>query len=193
MIFDFEDTGEAPRPAESDLSVPSAPVRAPVRPTRNRNTTRGGLPESLSSLRPASLPVASNVRTAHQRAPPPRLSPPPNVPAASTSRPRTPPIVQEIDGSPVTSQDAEILRLVAADTPSHRGAWNKDSKAWQTFVRRHDDRTSDSENVLTEDSDEDSENAMLDDDNTPEQERPLWESKDCMFSSFVVIFALSLC
>jgi hypothetical protein len=28
------------------------------------------------------------------------------------------------------------LKLVAADAPSHRGAWKKDSKAWQLFVRR---------------------------------------------------------
>jgi hypothetical protein len=33
-------------------------------------------------------------------------------------------------------REAEILKLVAANTPSHRGAWKKDSRAWQLFVSR---------------------------------------------------------
>jgi hypothetical protein len=39
-----------------------------------------------------------------------------------------------------TEHDAELLRLVAADTPSHRGAWAPNSRAWQTFTRRQDSR-----------------------------------------------------
>jgi hypothetical protein len=39
-------------------------------------------------------------------------------------------------------REAELRKLVAADTPSHRGAWNRDSKAWQMFIRRQGDRTS---------------------------------------------------
>jgi len=39
-------------------------------------------------------------------------------------------------------REAELLKLVAADTPSHRGAWKRDSKAWQLFIRRQDERTS---------------------------------------------------
>jgi hypothetical protein len=40
-------------------------------------------------------------------------------------------------------REAEILKLVAADAPSHRGAWKRDSKAWQLFVRRQDGRAGD--------------------------------------------------
>jgi hypothetical protein len=43
---------------------------------------------------------------------------------------------------PFDEREAEILKLVAANTPSHRGAWKKDSKAWETFVRRQSGRTS---------------------------------------------------
>jgi hypothetical protein len=32
-------------------------------------------------------------------------------------------------------QDAALLRLVAADTPSHRGAWKPDSEAWRSFTQ----------------------------------------------------------
>jgi hypothetical protein len=41
---------------------------------------------------------------------------------------------------PLDLHEAEILKLVAANMPSHRGAWKRDSKAWQTFVRRPDTR-----------------------------------------------------
>lgn len=37
-------------------------------------------------------------------------------------------------------REAEILRLVAASTPSHRSAWKKDSKAWRLFVGRQDEK-----------------------------------------------------
>jgi len=32
-------------------------------------------------------------------------------------------------------RDAVILRLVAADTPSHRGAWRPDSEAWKSLTQ----------------------------------------------------------
>ena len=55
----------------------------------------------------------------------PRLAP---VPRAAPRR--------TAEGKAPDARDAEILKLVAADTPSHRGAWKLDGKAWQTFTRR---------------------------------------------------------
>ena len=55
----------------------------------------------------------------------PRLAP---VPRAAPRR--------IAEGKAPDARDAEILKLVAADTPSHRGAWKLDGKAWQTFTRR---------------------------------------------------------
>ncbi|KAG5223236.1 SET domain-containing protein [Salix suchowensis] len=37
---------------------------------------------------------------------------------------------------PPTPREAEILSLLAADMPSHRGAWRRDGKAWKSFVNR---------------------------------------------------------
>jgi hypothetical protein len=51
--------------------------------------------------------------------------------------------------------DAEILRLVAANTPSHRGAWKKDSRAWQLFVRRNWDKGPQSGGQILEESEDD--------------------------------------
>jgi hypothetical protein len=50
---------------------------------------------------------------------------------------RSPPLHQHnLSPHIPTEHDAELLRLVAADTTSHRRAWAPNSKAWQTFIRR---------------------------------------------------------
>ncbi|RDB20100.1 hypothetical protein Hypma_012852 [Hypsizygus marmoreus] len=155
MIFDFEDThGELTqetlnfsRPTLQLLEQPAAPVR--VRRTRMQNAV--GLPGSFSSLRPTSLPAPSHIRPPRSQhgsdlsSPSMMLSLPrqsillkkeksPVSPTASSSTTVAQP-VDKIDESQ-NIQDAEILKLVAADTPSHRGAWKPEGKAWQTFVRR---------------------------------------------------------
>jgi hypothetical protein len=42
---------------------------------------------------------------------------------------------EEVDEE-LDSRDQEILKLVAANTPSHRGRWKKDSAEWRTLVSR---------------------------------------------------------
>ena len=39
---------------------------------------------------------------------------------------------------PTDPREEELLRLVAASTPSHRSAWKKNSKAWQLFLSRRE-------------------------------------------------------
>ena len=47
------------------------------------------------------------------------------------------PSVQHGSHLQVTSEnDDGLFRPVAANTPSHRGAWTPNSRAWQTFTRR---------------------------------------------------------
>jgi len=46
------------------------------------------------------------------------------------------------------------LKLVAADTPSHRGAWKKDSRAWQLFVSRQGGKGQ-SESLIPEETEDD--------------------------------------
>ena len=102
-----------------------------------------GLPASLGSLRPASLPLPSHIR-------PPRAHDGADVsvqigqalqgqPRESTQR-RRKPEPEKYEEEPLSVTEAELLKLVAAGTPSHRGAWNRDGKAWQLFTRRQDDR-----------------------------------------------------
>jgi len=117
------------------------PMRAPRSRINKTLGSTGGLPGSFSNLRPASLPVPSRVL-------PPRAH---HGVDSSSQSVRTPQVVPhhtrqstriepEIQGGPesLDPREAEILKLVAADTPSHRGAWGRDSKAWQLFVRRHE-------------------------------------------------------
>jgi len=99
-----------------------------------------GLPESFRVLRPTSLPFPSHVNPPKGRSSVDPSRRAPLLPARNTQRkPRTTPPVEE-DINSLEGLDVEILKLVAASTPSHRGAWKKDSKAWQLFVRRKDGR-----------------------------------------------------
>jgi hypothetical protein len=59
------------------------------------------------------------------------------------------------DSEPLDPRQAEILKLVAADTPSHRGAWKQDSRAWQLFVRRQGDKGHQSGSLIPEETEDD--------------------------------------
>ena len=150
-MFDLEDEGSerslGPRSILPliEQPAPSRPARTP--PSRTQNAAR--LPGSFSALRPASLPVPSHIRPprSHQgvdsSSQAPRLAALP-TPILRVEPRRTDPKVVEPskqeaeEEQPLDPREAEILKLVAANTPSHRGAWKRDSKAWQTFVRRQD-------------------------------------------------------
>ena len=135
-------------PPSLPMSPASEPVRAPVRHQRSRSANMHGLPSSFSALRPESLPIPTSTRP-----------PIPNGPTVD-DRPRseivresllfaeskgrsvdeyvtTVDAAEDDEKTPTDPREAEILRLVAASTPSHRSAWKKDSKAWQVFVARH--------------------------------------------------------
>jgi len=93
------------------------------------------LPQSLSSLRPISLPTPSlggdSVRVTLRG---PDTSPTNQStlsPQSSYGSVQTP--VSEFDEES-TPNEAEIMNLVAANMPSHRGAWRKNSKAWKLFM-----------------------------------------------------------
>lgn len=151
MIFQLEDLDQEVNesPVDSKSSLPLIEQFAqPARIRKRRHSTE--LSGSFSSLRPASLPAPSHIRPpksphgADSSSPAiilslPRPSSSLKDGQSSASEP-TSPIKQsrEKQGS-VNPRDAEILKLVAANMPSHRGAWKPNSKAWQTFVRRQQD------------------------------------------------------
>jgi hypothetical protein len=152
MIFELEDLDQEANESLVDLKSSLPLLEQPSQPTRTRKHRHSThLSESFSNLRPASLPAPSHIR-------PPKNSHgvDSSSPAIILSLPRpfssleegqssgsqpTSPTKQpgEKQGS-VNPRDAEILKLVAANMPSHRGAWQPNSKAWQTFVRRQDSR-----------------------------------------------------
>ncbi|KAI0089147.1 hypothetical protein BDY19DRAFT_993374 [Irpex rosettiformis] len=144
---DTEDEADVPTESSPAPSQPETPVAEPVQSQHRhprRHASWSGLPSSFSSLRPVSLPLPSAVR------PPPRV-----INSEDRSRPQG---TREMVLSPADSEvkwreieeprrfkeeeevmdphEAEILKLVAASTPSHRSAWKKDSSAWRTFVAR---------------------------------------------------------
>jgi hypothetical protein len=153
MVFHLEDedqddltTESSDRPVLRLLEPVNAPVRVHRKPVQKSSS--GGLPESFSSLRPASLPAPSTMlQPRHQTDsdPTPRTlarTSPVISKTPTTKKQRHSPVTEVQDFDPFDEREAEILKLVAADTPSHRGAWKKDSRAWQLFVRRQGGSTS---------------------------------------------------
>lgn len=137
-------------PSSAAPSQPTSPAPEPaehVHRSSRRAVSLSGLPASFSSLRPTSLPLPSAVR-------PPAPNPTEQVDERSRSQNireamLSPPGENEVkrremeaprelpeDVKVTDPHEAEILRLVAASTPSHRSAWKKDSSAWRTFVAR---------------------------------------------------------
>ncbi|KAG6861852.1 hypothetical protein C0995_011149 [Termitomyces sp. Mi166 len=166
MIFPLEDLEGADQgsPGKATLQLVEQPY-IPVRPRRQRPQNPDNLSTSFSGLRPASLPVPSLVRPSRNG---PELSAPTltlSLPRSSLPSQTEAPASYSSSGDTSTSQvesgdgyrtpppDPKILELLAANTPSHRGAWKPGSKAWQTFVRRQSGRH-DSEVILEEGEDD---------------------------------------
>ncbi|EKM59832.1 uncharacterized protein PHACADRAFT_250564 [Phanerochaete carnosa HHB-10118-sp] len=140
-------------PPQQELPV-QEPIRLARRPHRFRQTGNSGLPSSLSSLRPASLPAPSAMRriisldkadgTRLQNIRESVLSPPggsEDIKRRDVAE-EVRDLQEEDEDENADPREAEILRLVAASMPSHRSAWRKDSSAWRTFVNRqkHDSK-----------------------------------------------------
>ena len=141
-------------PFEQPTPPPSTTerVRSPPRSSHSRSSSNSGLPPQLSSLRPASLPAPSVMR------PPSRNPTPPSAETAERSKAlresltapdsaraevvQSPVEIAPENGreKPTDPREEELLRLVAASTPSHRSAWKKNSKAWQVFLSRRERR-----------------------------------------------------
>lgn len=147
MLFSLEDlegeeenTGDFSGIQPSTLPLFEQAVSRPLRPKTIRPQTNNDI---FSSLRPSSLPNPSHIRpmrgqslvdsSSHSMLPRPKVLVTP-TPGGSLS----PPLHHGLSPQIPTEHDAELLRLVAADTPSHRGAWAPNSRAWRTFIRRQD-------------------------------------------------------
>ncbi|KAJ3488808.1 hypothetical protein NLI96_g2599 [Meripilus lineatus] len=172
-IFDFEnENGERREDVASPLSphesvTPAEPIQAPIRPNRTRIVNTAGLPSSFSGLRPASLPVPSLLRARHTAREP--LDERPRsvivreslLGAASDDPPKRHDVEEyrverQEEEEEVDLREAEILRLVAASTPSHRSAWKRNSKAWQLFVGRQEKKAKDVDKDAIVEEEEDS-------------------------------------
>ncbi|TFK43834.1 hypothetical protein BDQ12DRAFT_675634 [Crucibulum laeve] len=192
MIFDLEDLDDEgiEHPPGSRHSLPlieQPPVSRPLRSARGKTQNLLGLPASFSGLRPASLPAPSNMRPLRSQ---------PGVDSSSQmSLPRpSAPISREMprrgssSNTPVQSppaedkqldaRDAEIMKLVAANAPSHRGAWKPDSKAWQTFTRRQDSKEPSRTNIPEEEDDSNSDGLGFASTSARHTEDPTEEERD---------------
>ena len=141
MVFALEDLEDEEYTGDiqhSILPLLEQAVSRPLRPRKMRSQTNI---ETFSSIRPSSLPNPSHIRpmrghphvdsSSHVMVPRPTTLTPDDSPS---------PPVHGSHRQVTSEQDAELLKLVAANTPSHRGAWTPNSRAWQTFTRRQDSK-----------------------------------------------------
>jgi hypothetical protein len=146
MIFDLEESGnESSSGGARPMLTLVDPIRAPVRGPRSRGlrpSSGHGLPESFSSLRPASLPLPTQVRPSISpafeeeafsrslRSPAPRTSPP--------KKPQKPPH----DFRVTEPLEEDSTKVAVSGNSSHGRVWKGDSKAWQLFAQRQGERAS---------------------------------------------------
>jgi hypothetical protein len=172
MIFEFEELGEDGNESIVDVKQSLPLIEQPAPPVRLRkhpHRKSAELSDSFSTLRPTSLPAPSHIRPpksphgADTSSPAIMLSlPRPGSPPKGSRSPASPAYQPRDKYESINLRDVEILKLVAASTPSHRGAWKPNSRAWQTFVRRQDNRDYGENGYIAEESEEETNMDCLD-------------------------------
>lgn len=132
--------------------------RRNVRHTNTANVNNLGLSSSFAALRPASLPVPSNIRnnmhaSGSSARPPQSASPPKGIHSRINEGSSSD--AMSISESHLPYQK-ELLKLLGADTPIHRGSWGPDSDSWKIFDSTKDKgkgRATEDEDVELDQSD----------------------------------------
>ncbi|KAJ7437082.1 hypothetical protein B0H11DRAFT_2255647 [Mycena galericulata] len=137
MMFALEEGNGHESPEGAVMTFVEQPTQPrssqPRRPTRKEPTDSTGLPQSFSALRPASLPVPSNVVLRRSPAPPDGQSEA-SIPIAEEEGEEEAEEAEEEEEEQYDPRDVQIRKLVAADTFSHRGGWRKDSEEWKELI-----------------------------------------------------------
>ncbi|KAL5508263.1 hypothetical protein ACEPAH_5882 [Sanghuangporus vaninii] len=125
---------------------------------RQRDLKDAGLPQSFAALRPSSLPAPSHIRppvrsrTRSDDSKTKQL----DVPQASGSS-QAKDIKRQSEGDlteeVLSPEQKDFLKLVAAETPSHRGFWKPGSDSWKIFDRNRGRFSSERQSRPTEDDD----------------------------------------
>lgn len=123
-IFDLEEDVDRSSPHEAATLPLIEASQAPRQKSHQRLRSSGGsgstLPQSLSSLRPTSLPSPSTSRLIAPPDPSVTLQKGEPIPDSVTREP------EPADHHLTPDEDDAMMKLVAAHTPSHRGLWDKD-------------------------------------------------------------------
>ncbi|KAF8914307.1 hypothetical protein CPB84DRAFT_1669933 [Gymnopilus junonius] len=160
MMFPLEDlegvekTEKLTNTKNNTLPLLEQPAPRPFRVRSSRQQSNSAI-EAFSSLRPSSLPNPSHIRPIRSQPGVDSSSQMMSLPRPITTharveaRLRSPP---PSSSTPLSEHEAVLMKLVAADTPSHRGAWTPDSKLWQSFTRRQGSKDSLSSTFIPEEA-----------------------------------------
>jgi hypothetical protein len=153
MVFDLEEEHDE-RPEVREVLPLKEQSGHPRQQRTPRKTIVHGLPASLSALGPISAPKASSSSVQYERRPTsPIQEVSIDIPTHANNATNGYRSTKVENDEPWSERELQILTLVAANTPSHRGAWTRDSVAWKKFT--HQSSRSESE---TEDGDDDDDN-----------------------------------
>ncbi|EJD01144.1 uncharacterized protein FOMMEDRAFT_169318 [Fomitiporia mediterranea MF3/22] len=127
----------------ADITFREVPDRS-QRPNRRQHDLKdAGLPQSFAALRPSSLPAPSSIRPpirsqTGETQTHPRLTSPRMQRGADSSRARDinrQASERRLSQEVLSPEQRDLLKRVAADSPSHRGLWRPGSDAWKIFDR----------------------------------------------------------
>jgi len=141
----------APSPADDTQNTLPLLEQPPLRPVTVKRRSLNAGSEAFQSLRPASLPPPSHIRPIRS---PPGVDSSYGMRAPLTKSLSPTRAVQRVTKpAPSLSEDEKLLlKLVAADTPSHRGAWTPGSDNWNMITGKSSQE--DVEDTPEEDDDE---------------------------------------
>ncbi|KAF9534113.1 hypothetical protein CPB83DRAFT_831272 [Crepidotus variabilis] len=150
----IEDNAEKSMTEPTQTNTVTLPLleQPPPRPVHVKRRSLTAATEAFQNLRPSSLPAPSHVRPIRSQ---------PGVDSSSQSMmlglPRvvgshlrhssttSPP-----PASPTSERDSALMKLVAADTPSHRGNWKPGSQSWTSLTSNEAKIESDEESEAEE-------------------------------------------
>ena len=143
-------------PADDTQNTLPLLEQPPPRPITIKRRSLNAGSEAFQSLRPASLPPPSHLRpirsppgvdSSHGMHTPVTKAPSPTKTAPKVTNP-----------PPLSEHEKHILKLVAADTPSHRGAWTPGGDNWNMITGRSSQE--DTEDAIEEDEEDDDHTAQ---------------------------------
>ncbi|KAL5527376.1 hypothetical protein ACEPAG_6167 [Sanghuangporus baumii] len=157
---DDQNVQDSQNEAKSENYSFHEPAERPQRSGRRQKDLKdAGLPQSFAALRPSTLPAPSHIRPPvrsriHNDDNETKQLSIPQASGSSQAKDIKRQSEDDLTGEVLSPEQKDFLKLVAAETPSHRGFWKPGSDSWRIFDRNHGHSSSGRQSRTTENDDE---------------------------------------